>query len=535
MPDDGGLHIFHARCLMALKEFRRAVAPCERAVALLPDSAEAHYLRGACLKRSGNIERAALDLQHSLDLAPGLFQAWNDRADIYVTRGAVPHALHCWRQSLESAPYNLDAMSSLCFYTAFDAQSDAKAFFDLKRDWGQRLVAQSAPGMVVPTAPPRPDGRLRIGYLAHDLGEGVTARFLEPVLARHDRTRFHITGYFGDEDKEPSAGRMGGYTDSWRDISADTPEGTVAKIQRDEIDILVLASSYRGKDLRVPARRPAPVQVCYLNRVASTGLETMDYLITDETSDPQGRVEEFYTESLVRISNHSVYRPPADAPAPRPLPCLDNGYITFGSFNNHAKITDQVIVTWSKILDEIPNSRLILRSSGHFDDAATRNRLRDKFIARGIDGARLDFQGKRPTQSEHLAGLLEADIALDPFPFNGGTTSCEALWVGLPVISFTTDSFIGRQGLRCLTRTGIADLASDSEEHYVANAVRLATDRDRLAELRATLPARVKSGLFDYDQHIQELEIAYRYMWSRHCDGDGPVRFSVGADGQIQP
>lgn len=376
-------------------------------------------------------------------------------------------------------------------------------------------------------APPRRDGRLRIGYLAYDLGEGITARFLEPVLTGHDRARFHITGYHGDEDRAPSTGRLGGHADSWQDISADSVEQTVARIRRDEIDILVLASSYRGKDLRVPAHRAAPVQVCYLNRVASTGLDAMDYLVTDEISDPVGQVERFYTEALARLSNHTVYRPPAAAPAPRPLPCLENGFITFGSFNNHAKIGDRVVATWSRILDAVPDSRLILRSSGHFDDPATRDRLGGKFAAQGIDAARLDFQGLRATQGEHLSGMLEADIALDPFPFNGGTTSCEALWVGLPVIALTTDGFVGRQGLRCLTRTGIADLASTTEDHYIANAVGLAADRDRLADLRQTLPARVSAGLFNYDQHVRELETAYQYMWSRHCDGLEPGRFAV--------
>ena len=149
MPSDGGLHIFHARCLMALQDFHGAVAPCERAVALLPDSAEAYYLRGACLKRSGHIGQASQDLQHSLALAPERFQAWNDLADIHVTRGAVPEALNCWRQSLENAPHNLDAISSLCFYTTFDANTDAKAFFKLKQDWGRRLAADSPPDKVV--------------------------------------------------------------------------------------------------------------------------------------------------------------------------------------------------------------------------------------------------------------------------------------------------------------------------------------------------------------------------------------------------
>lgn len=527
MPDDGGLHIFHAQCLMAQNKYRDAVAPCERAVALLPDSADALYLRGACLKRSGDMTRAAQDLRRCIALAPEKSQAWNDLADILVEKGAIPEALDCWRQSLESVPHNLDAISSLCFYAAFDSQTDAKTLFKLKRDWGRRLAADAGPGNAAVTAPPRGDGRIRIGYLAHDMGAGITARFLEPVLARHDRARFHITGYCGDQDSEPAAARLGGYTDSWQDISADSVAATVERIRRDEIDILVLASSYRGKDLRVPAHRAAPVQICYLNRVASTGLEAMDYLITDEISDPVGQVERFYTEALVRLTNHTVYHPSAKAPAPRPLPCLKNGFITFGSFNNHAKIGDQVVEVWSKILDSVPESRLILRSSAHFDDPATRDRLRGKFIAWGIHPGRLDFQGLRATQDAHLTGMLEADIALDPFPFNGGTTSCEALWVGLPMISLTTDGFMGRQGLRCLTRTGIADLASSTEELYIANAVGLAGDRKRLADLRRTLPARVSAALFNYDQHIQELETAYRFIWSRHQDCFEPDRFAV--------
>jgi len=527
MPDDGGLHIFHARCLMARQKFHDAVAPCHRAVALLPDSAEALYLRGACLKRSGDFVQAAQDLRRSVTLAPGQFQAWNDLADIHVARGAIPDALDCWRRSLEGAPYNLDAISSLCFYTAFDPETGVQGFFDLKRDWGRRLAAETRPDAAAQAAPPRPDNRLRIGYLAHDLAEGVTARFIEPVLARHDRARFHITGYYGDEGAKPAVGPLGGYTDSWQDISADSVEETVARIRRDGIDILVLASSYRGKDLRVPAHRAAPVQVCYLNRVASTGLATMDYLITDDVSDPPGEVEKYYTEALARLSNHTVYRPPTAPPAPRPPPCLENGFVTFGSFNNHAKIGERVVATWSRILDAVPDSRLILRSSGYFDDPATRNRLRDTFIAQGVDAARLDFQGLRATQDDHLTGMLEADIALDPFPFNGGTTSCEALWVGLPVITLTTEGFMGRQGLRCLTRTGIADLASETEDLYIANAVELAANPARLTGLRQTLPARVRAGLFAYDQHIQEIETAYDHMWARHRDGLKPARFSV--------
>lgn len=527
LPDDAGVHLFHTRCLMAGKRYGDAYAPARRAATLAPDSADAQYLLGACLKRIGRNEAAESALQHCLNIVPNHYEALNDLADIFIARGDTQAALTCLRQSHAVQPYNLDAISGLCFYTAFDPNSDTTALYELNRDWSQRLSAEAGTDLHPQRRIIATDSRIRIAYLAYDLLDHVTSWFLEPVLSRHDHERFHVTGYYGNENSDAITERLRGYTDAWQSVANDSIEETAERIRDDGIDILVLASFFRGKDKRVLAYRSAPLQVGYHNRVASTGLETADYIITEHVSDPVGQVEKFYTEALVRLTNHNVYLPPPDAPAPLPPPCLANGYVTFGSFNNLAKIGDNVIATWSNILNEIPNARLLLRSSVHFDDPTTRDYFQHRFQLNGIDAGRLEFQGLKKLRKDHLAGMREVDITLDPFPCNGGTTSCEALWMGLPLVTMETDSYMGRQGSSYLAKLDLNDLVAKTEMDYVDAAVRLAEDWERIAVLRKTLRPKVESAIFDYDQHVLELETAYRHMMDRHRSGKAPAAFDV--------
>ena len=373
----------------------------------------------------------------------------------------------------------------------------------------------------------RSDTRIRVAYLAYDLNDHVTSWFLEPMLARHDRDRFQITGYYGNKNTDLVTDGLGTYTDSWQPVASDTIADTAERIRRDGIDILVLASFFRGKDRRVLAHRCAPLQVGYHIRVASTGLDTVDYIVTEAVSDPPGLVERHYTEALVRITNHNVYLPPPEAPSPAPPPCLKNGYVTFGSFNNLAKIGDNVIAAWSRILASVPGSRLLLRRSIHFDNATTRAFFAQRFASHGIESERLEFQGLKALRKDDLAGMQEVDITLDPFPCNGGTTSCEALWMGLPLITMETDSYMGRQGASYLMKLGLEDFIARDTEGYVETAVRLATDSQRIAALRQTLRRQVESEIFDYDQHILELETAYSHMIDRLRAGKPPVTFDV--------
>lgn len=527
LPDDAGVQFFHARCLMACNMFAEAYGPAGRAAALAPQSADAQYLFGACLKRNGRNEAAEAALQICLDHQPAHYEALNDLADIYFARGDTQAGLNCLRKSHAARPYNLDAISGLCFYTAFDPHSSAADLFDINRDWSQRMPTDDSQSGPQAPAVKRSDSRIRVAYLAYDLLDHVTSWFLEPVLARHDHDRFHVTGYYGNTVTDHVTERLGAFTDSWQSIAADSIAETAARIRQDEIDILVLASFFRGKDRRVLAYRSAPLQVGYHNRVASTGLDTGDYIITESVSDPPGRVEQHYTEALVRLTNHNVYLPPPDAPPPLPPPCLQNGFVTFGSFNNLAKIGDNVIAAWSRILLGVPNARLLLRSSIHFDNATTRAYYQQRFATHGIESSRLEFQGLKALRKDHLAGMREVDIALDPFPCNGGTTSCEALWMGLPLVTMETDSYMGRQGASYLAKLGLMDLVAHNETDYVDKAVGLARNEERTAHLHATLRTEVEARIFAYDQHILELESAYCHMHERYLAGKLPISFDV--------
>ena len=332
-PDIAEVRLFHARCLMALKQFGEAVPSAQAAVRLAPNVAESQYVLGACLKQADLINEAEAPLQTAIELNPNAYEAFNDLADIHIARGDTTSAVDCLRRSHEIQPFNLDAISGLCFYTAFDQRATVEELFQINRDWSHRLNA-AAEGHVHSVYPPysetrlRADGKIRLAYLANDFYDHVTSWFMEPVLTQHDRSKFHITCYSGTEHKDHVTAKLASLADVWRDIDEEDIESTVSQIRRDEIDILVLASFFRGKDRRVLAYRAAPIQVGYNNRVASTGLETVDYIITQGVSDPKGKVDDLYSESLVRITNHNTYLPPRNVPAPNAPPCLDNGYVT---------------------------------------------------------------------------------------------------------------------------------------------------------------------------------------------------------------
>jgi protein O-GlcNAc transferase len=521
VPDNANIRIFHANCLLDLEDFDAAILAAKSAVQLAPNSPEAQFILGACFKRAGLIDEAETPLKEALELDPNAFEALNDLANLCVARGDIDRALDCLRRSDGIKPYNLYAISGLSFYIAFDRHATAAQIFEINRDWSRRLI-EKAPDQVFAAPAPRSDGRIRIAYIANDFYDNVTSWFIEPVLLRHDRSRFHITCYSGTKTRDHVTKRLSTLVDTWCEISEEDTEGTVEKIRRDNIDIVVLTSFFRGMDRRIVAYRSAPLQVGYCNCIASSGLDTLDYLITEEGSDPKGKVEAYYTEALVRLSNHNTYLPPQGAPQPNAPPCLEKGYVTFGSFNNLAKINDAVITVWSGVLMAVPKSRLILRSSRHFDNPTTCKFFRDRFAACGVDPARLDFQGNRATRQDHLRDMREADITLDPFPCNGGTTSCESLWMGVPLITMEGETYMGRQG--------VGDLICTTPETYIESARRLAMDPDRLSRLRKSLRTSVEREISNYDQHVLELETAYETMWCRHLQAARSNSFSVRDD-----
>ena len=314
--------------------------------------------------------------------------------------------------------------------------------------------------------------------------------------------------------------------DRWREVHAQNAEDLAALIRQDQIDILVdLAGHTSNNFLPVFARKPAPIQVAYLGYPGTTGLSAMDYRLTDQVADPQGMTEHCFTETLIRLPHGFLcYTPRADAPKPAAPPSRNNGYMTFGSFNNLVKLTPSVAALWSRILGAVENAHLLLKSKS-FACEETRNLFFDSFADHGIDKDRIELVAFVKDSRDHLDTYARVDIALDPFPYNGTTTTCEALWMGVPVISLAGDSHMGRVGASILAAVGLPDLVAADEDGYVDLATQLAGDRDRLAGYRRDMRKRMEaSPLLDARQFNLDLDGAYRNLWRQWCArAEGPA------------
>jgi len=297
----------------------------------------------------------------------------------------------------------------------------------------------------------------------------------------------------------------------------------IKTIHEDGIDILIDLAGHTGLNrLGIFACKPAPVQVSYLGYPNTTGLSTVDYRLTDDWADPPGLTERFYTEKLVRLPRGFLcYSPGQGVPEVGPLPALQDGNVTFGSFNILPKMTPAVVTLWSAILTAVPGSCLMLKNNS-VADSATREDVYERFTAHGIARERLQLLGRQATLAEHMATYNGIDIALDPFPYNGTTTSCEALWMGVPVVTLAGQAHAGRVGVSILAQIGLPECIASTPEEYLAITTRLANDREKLKRLRSELRGRMKgSALCDAAGFTRSLETAYRDMWREWCAAAG--------------
>jgi predicted O-linked N-acetylglucosamine transferase (SPINDLY family) len=364
-----------------------------------------------------------------------------------------------------------------------------------------------------------PQRRLRIGYVSPDFRFHPVGRFLLPLLETHDRGNFEIFCYASVDVPDALTDRCRAYTDAWRDVRDLSDEQLAQVVRRDRIDVLVDLTMHMAQNrLLLFARKPAPVQVTYLAYCGTTGLETMDYRLTDPHLDPPGGDERFYSERSVRLpETYWCYRPTIETPPVNPLPALAAGHVRFGSLNNFCKATPPTLAAWGRLLQAVPVSRLLLsaRAGSH------RDRVRGLLGEQGVASERVDFVDIQPV-AEYFALYQQIDVALDPFPYGGGTTSCDALWMGVPVVSLAGQTAVGRGGLSILTNVGLPDLAARDAGHYVQVAAELAQDLPRLSDLRATLRERMRnSPLMDAPRFARSVEAAYREMWRRWCHRAG--------------
>jgi predicted O-linked N-acetylglucosamine transferase (SPINDLY family) len=388
---------------------------------------------------------------------------------------------------------------------------DRAELFAEHQRWAAQHAAELSPITRSATNGFNPHRRLRIGYVSADFREHPVAHFIGPVLAARDRAQFEVIGYSDVPQPDESTKRLSAQMDEWREISGLSDEALAELVVRDGIDILVDLTGHAGKNrLLAFARKPAPIQVTHFGYPDTTGLSAMDYRMSDAHADPPGETEKFHTEKLVRLPDVAWCYEPSASPPVKELPVREAGFVTFASFNNIPKLTNEVLALWARILKGVPNARLKLLTNA---PGQSNERVWQEFEKRGVDRARVSIVDRLPRE-QYLELHNTVDIGLDPFPYNGAVTSCDALWMGVPVMTLAGATYVARQGVSVLLNLGLADLIAASAQEYVEIAIQLAGDLERLADLRRELRDRMNaSAIMDGRRFARNLESAYRRMW----------------------
>ena len=496
-----------------------AIAAFQHATTLDPRRIEAHNILGHALFTAGRTGEAEAAFAAALRLNPAYPPTHNNLGRLCRAAGRLTEAIAHYRTALSSQP-NASTHSNLLFLLNFLPDLSPTEIFREHRRWHECYAAALAPASHPRPAPGQEIRRLRVGYISPDFCHHAVAYFIEPVLAAHDRTRFEIFCYASVAAPDAFSARLRTHAEHWRDIARLDDESAANLIRQDQLDLLVdLAGHSAHHRLLVLARRPAPVQATWIGYPNTTGLATIDYRITDHVSDPVGKTEPWHTEQLVRLpENFSCYAPDPSAPAVNDLPATQPGAVTFGCFNKFAKITAPTISLWSRLLTRLPAARLLLKSQG-LDDPSVAERVRSAFAEHGIDPARLDLNGQRLSVTDHLSLYHGVDLALDPFPYNGTTTTCEALWMGVPVLTLAGETHVARVGASLLTHTGLTDWIAATPDDFVERGVAAAHDLPRLADLRRGLRERLHhSPLCDAPKFTRHLEDAFTAMATRLTD-----------------
>ena len=364
--------------------------------------------------------------------------------------------------------------------------------------------------------------KLRVAYVSPDFRRHSVAFFIAPILRAHDRSAVEVTCYSTGLAEDDMTTAIKASVDSFHNVYRMADDDLAQRIKDDGIDILVDLSGHTADSrLVMMGRRAAPIQVTYLGYPNTTGLSQMDYRVTDTVADPVGMTEEFYTEKLARLEGGFLSYRPAEFAAQLPvaeLPAGDAGHVTFGSFNNLAKINDLVLDTWASILEQVPDSCLLLKARGLRNDDV-KARIVAAFAGRGVDGEnRVRLMGHEHSPVDHLQTYNRIDIALDTFPYNGTTTTCEALWMGTPVVTFEGRTHAGRVGASILTHAGLTELLAKDRRGYIERAVALGKDLDALAGVRRGLRERfASSAVMDAGRLARGLERLYREAWIKYC------------------
>ena len=537
-----------AAALQAAGRTGDAIATSTTGPGQSPTDARTFFDLGTTFHQLGRLHEAEAAYREAVRLAPGMGLAHAQLATVQIDQGRPVEAEAAARQAIQNGPELADSWFALasslsgqarhveaveCLWKTLELQPDLEVAWNLlllsmnyadrwsadeiyaaHARWGERLVC--SPRQPIEPSHKYPGHRLRIGYLSPDYRQHPVAFFIEAPLKHHDRARYEIFCYHTDGRVDPMTRRLKALADHWRWMVAPSEQALEQVIREDRIDILVELSGHtEGHQLGVLARRVAPVQVTYLGYPNTTGLAAVDYRITDARADPAGQAERVHVEKLVRLPQTFLcYAPPENVGDVSPSPGRRNGFVTFGSFNNFAKVSPTAIGLWARILAAVPKSRLMIKTQGLQDPG-----LRALFVSlverAGVDRERVTIINPTQSHREHMDAYAQMDISLDTFPYHGTTTTLDALWMGVPVVTLAGNRHASRVGLSILATLGLTELVAHSPDEYVAIAVGLAANPAKLEELRQGLRTRVaESTLTDGKAFTADLERAYQDIWT---------------------
>jgi protein O-GlcNAc transferase len=513
-PDFAEAHINLGLALRERGQFDEAIAAYERALAIQPANPRIHNSLGNVHLAQARLDAATAAYRQALALDPDHVEARNNLGIALKSAGALDEAVACYRELLARKPDSPAFHSNLIFTLLYHLAGDAALAREL-RQWNEQHARPLA-GFIQPHRNrPEPERRLRVGYVSPDFREHAAAFFLVPLLEHHDHARFQVHCYSSVPKPDAITRRLAQSADQWHEARDWDDARLAEEIRRDQIDILVDLTMHMGRNrLLMFARKPAPIQVAWLAYPGSTGLETMDYRITDPFLDPPGREAAACSETSVRLpETFWCYDPLTTEPSVNPLPAGERGYVTFGSLNNPSKLNEPVLRVWAQVLRAVRDSRLLLLAH----EGSCRRHALDLLGAEGIAPGRVEFVGyqRRP---DYLKLYHHIDVGLDTFPYNGHTTSFDSFWMGVPVITLAGQAPVGRAGVCALMNLRLPDLIARTTEEFVNLAAGWASDLPRLAALRSSLRERTRaSPLMDAPRFARNLEQAYREMWRQWC------------------
>jgi predicted O-linked N-acetylglucosamine transferase (SPINDLY family) len=511
-PDYAGAWSNLGRALEDLNHVDEAIEAYRNAIRARPHFGEAHFNLANALRSKEDVDGAMTEYREAVALRPTHAPTLSNLGNALKDAGRLDETIACYRQAWDVGA-DARAAGNLLYAIQMHPDYDGRQIYEEHVRWNQRYAKPLAPASPSYPNDRMPDRSLRIGYVSPDFNAHPVGRFMLPILSHHDRRRVEVFCYANVRVQDDLTGLLRRYADSWRDTNALSDAELVERIREDRIDILVDLSLHTGRNrLLVFARKPAPVQATYLSYPGTSGLETMDYRLTDPRLDPADAPQLYSERSLRLPRGYWCFQPPGDAPPVAPPPALAAGHVTFGCMNQFCKISRPAWDLWCRILQAIPHSRLLLLAP----EGSSRELARQTVSMRGVDPSRLEFVS-RAFLGEYLLRHRLIDIALDPFPFTGGTTTCDALWMGVPTVTLCGATAVSRGGTSILTTVGLPELVAESHDEYVEIASNLARDPARLSELRSSMRSRMlASPLMDAASFTGDLEVAYRTMWLNH-------------------